>query len=91
MPEDRNAVLLRATYDILKQCQEGPYVIDPMTITAYYDGTHCDGSCLLGDIADALGFDKDQPPLAGDCKMCGGAGRISYGDTCKQCDGTGNS
>lgn len=91
MSEDRRDVLLRAAYDILTKCKDSGYVVDPMSQTAYYDGTHCDGSCLYDDIADALGFDEDQPPLIGDCRACGGTGEGDDFLSCKVCEGTGNN
>jgi hypothetical protein len=54
MSEDRKIVLLRAAYDILKKCDEGPYVKNALEVTAFYDGTDCDGFCLMEDIAIEL-------------------------------------
>ena len=54
--EDRKEVLLKAAYDILKKCDEGPYVKNALEVTAEYDGTECDGYCLANDIAIELGL-----------------------------------
>jgi len=56
-------VLLRAAYDLLKRSDEGPYVQETMAILVKYDGTNCDGSCLMDDIACALEIDGDTPPI----------------------------
>jgi len=58
--QDRKDVLLRAAYDILKKCDEGPYVKNALEETAFYDGTDCDGYCLMNDIADELGIEEDK-------------------------------
>jgi len=54
MSEDRRNILLKATLDILKQCDEGPYVKDVFTVTAIWDGAECDGYCLMEEIDDLL-------------------------------------
>lgn len=46
----RADVLLRACYEILKKCNQGPYVKDAMEQTAFYDDAECDGLCLMDDI-----------------------------------------
>jgi len=55
-PDDvaRLFVLLKASYDILTKCKEAQGVIDPMSQTAVYDGTPCDGQCLLEDIEELI-------------------------------------
>ncbi len=58
-PEDRRDILLRAAYDILKQCIDSDYVMEVGHATAEYDGTTCDGYCLKSDIADLLDIDYD--------------------------------
>jgi len=55
----RERILLRAAYDILKKCNEGPYVKDALGETAFYDGTDCDGYCLATDIAEVLGIEPE--------------------------------
>lgn len=52
--EDRRITLLKATYNLLKKCDQGPYVKDALHETVFYDGADCDGSCLMMDIEDCL-------------------------------------
>ena len=52
---DRRGVLLKATYDILKKCSQGPYVKDVFYETAIWDEVECDGLCLFEEIAELLG------------------------------------
>lgn len=47
---DRKITLLKAAYDLLKKCDEVGYVRDALCTTIYYDGTDCDGACLMEDI-----------------------------------------
>lgn len=54
MEEDRKLVLLKAAYDVLKKCQQSMYVKNVLEQTAFYDGTECDGLCLMEDIAIEL-------------------------------------
>jgi hypothetical protein len=61
--DDRKVVLLRAAYDILKRCDDGPYVENALSTLAQYDGTNCDGGCLMNDIMYELELDEDEPPL----------------------------
>jgi len=56
---DRKEVLLKATYDLLKKCDESYYVLNVLSETVKYDGSDCDGSCLMEDIAIELGIDND--------------------------------
>lgn len=56
--EDRKVILLRAALELLKKCDEGPYVKNALTETVWYDGTECDGMCLASDIAAELGEDN---------------------------------
>ncbi len=51
---DRKDVLLKAAYDLLKKQKESHYVLNLLEETAHYDGTDCDGYCLMGDIASEL-------------------------------------
>jgi len=48
--QERAKVLLKATFDILYQCEKTPYVENVMEVTANYDETECDGNCLKDDI-----------------------------------------
>lgn len=50
----RAKVLLKATLDILKKCDEGPYVKNVMSTTAIWDGVECDGGCLMEEIETFL-------------------------------------
>ena len=52
--QNRERVLLRATYDILVKCHNSGYVLNALEETAQYDGAECDGCCLLDDIAYLL-------------------------------------
>ena len=56
--ENRKDILLRATYDILKKCDEGPYVKDVFGETAIWDDAECDGKCLMEEIGEILGIDE---------------------------------
>lgn len=47
---DRAVVLLKAARDMLEKADEGPFVVDVMSETVFYDGTDCDGYCLKEDI-----------------------------------------
>ena len=52
--EDRKDILLRATYELLRKCNEGPYVKNVFEETVFYDDADCDGFCLASDIAIEL-------------------------------------
>ena len=54
---DRKTVLLKAAYDLLKKCDEGPYVKNALATVVHYDDADCDGVCLMEDIAIELGID----------------------------------
>ena len=54
----RNEVLLRACYDMLRLQRDAGHVVSPFENTVFYDGTDCDGSCLMMDIEDALGLES---------------------------------
>jgi hypothetical protein len=54
----RAEILLKACYDILKKCEQSHYVLDACSQTAFYDGTDCDGYCLMEDIAVELGIEE---------------------------------
>ena len=60
---NRNQILLRAAYDMLKKCHDSDYVISPMETTVFYDEADCDGHCLMEDIASELGLDEETEPL----------------------------
>jgi len=54
MNEDRKTILLQATLDILRKCEESPYTLSPLETTAHWDEADCDGYCLMGEIEDLL-------------------------------------
>lgn len=58
---ERAKILLKATHDILKKSDEGPYVEEVLTLTVGYDGTECDGFCLMEDIEHWFDFDVGKP------------------------------
>ena len=43
-------VLLKAAYEIFKQCDDSYYVLNVLEQTTVYDGVECDGYCLMEDI-----------------------------------------
>jgi hypothetical protein len=58
LSHNRKEVLLRAAYDLLKECDKGIYVKNALETEVFYDNTECDGSCLMEDIAIELGIDE---------------------------------
>ena len=54
----RRDILLRACYDLLKQAHVSYNFINVMVTTVQYDGTDCDGHCLMEDIAHELGIER---------------------------------
>ena len=61
--QDRKVVLLRAAYDILKRSAKSRYVLSALEIQAHYDGTNCDGHCLMDDIMNELDLPDHQDPI----------------------------
>jgi hypothetical protein len=55
---DRKEVLLKAAYDLLKECDKGIYVKNALETVVLYDNAECDGACLMEDIAIELGIDE---------------------------------
>ena len=53
---DRKTILLKACYDMLRACDDSPYVSSPFEHTVRYDDADCDGFCLMEDIAHELGI-----------------------------------
>lgn len=47
---ERAKVLLKATRDILKKCDDSFYVLNVLEVTAVWDGVECDGYCLKEEI-----------------------------------------
>jgi hypothetical protein len=54
----RAHTLLKAAYDLLKECNQAGYVLEAMDVEVEYDGTTCDGYCLLEDLAAELNIPK---------------------------------
>lgn len=52
--EDRKITLLKACRKLLQKQNDTIYVLNMLETTVYYDGTECDGSCLLEDIEELL-------------------------------------
>lgn len=55
---DRKEYLLRQVLKLFKQQKESRYVLNIEEMTAIYDGTECNGSCLCDDIMEELGIDS---------------------------------
>mgnify|MGYP004463682961 CR=1 FL=1 len=53
--KDRATELLEAVYNLLIKQNETGYVLNILEQEVSYDGTICDGYCLLDDIKDYLG------------------------------------
>ena len=47
---ERAIILLKATYEMLKQQEESPIVLNILEQTAVWDGVECDGYCLKDEI-----------------------------------------
>lgn len=47
---NRAKTLLKAAGMLLKKQEDSYYVLNLLRETIYYDGSECDGSCLLDDI-----------------------------------------
>jgi hypothetical protein len=58
MTENRKYVLLKAAHDLLKKCDEGPFVKSVLEETIYYDDCKNDGYALMEDIAIELELDN---------------------------------
>jgi hypothetical protein len=56
--KERANELLKATFDLLKKCDEGPYVKNALEETVFYDDAECDGYCLMQDISDFLDLEE---------------------------------
>ena len=58
---ERAIILLRATYEMLKQQEESPIVLNILEQTAVWDGVECDGYCLKDEIKDwfEIYFDEE--------------------------------
>lgn len=56
---DRKDVLLKAAYDLLKAQDDSRTVLNLLEVTVPYDGTDCDGYCLMADICSELDLEDD--------------------------------
>ena len=56
---ERKDVLLKATYDLLKKCDNSPFVVDVFSEIVFYDEADCDGYCLMEDIKNELRIDDE--------------------------------
>ena len=52
--DDRSLTLLRACLDLLNQYKESPYELEILSKTIEYDGSECDGYCLIDDLEDYI-------------------------------------
>lgn len=57
--ERREITLLKAVLEIFEKADRGPYVEDVFSLTAAYDGTDCDGRCLMEDIQHFLKYEAE--------------------------------
>ena len=58
--KDKRAIeLLKACKDLLEKQENSSYVLNVLEETVFYDGTDCDGSCLLEDIRSYLGYEDE--------------------------------
>lgn len=55
--EDRKTILLKACMELLEKQEKSCDVLDLLSEEIYYDGTYCDGGCLLEDIKQELGIE----------------------------------
>ena len=54
MNQNRAIELLEATKNLLEKQENSDYVLNMLEEIVFYDGTECDGSCLLEDIRTYL-------------------------------------
>jgi hypothetical protein len=55
----RKEELLRAAFDLLQKQNKSGYVLNLLEETVFYDGTDCDGYCLMEDIRSELDIPED--------------------------------
>lgn len=55
---DRKDVLLKAAYEILRNCNSSLIVKNVLEEPVFYDNVECDGFCLANDIADLLDLEE---------------------------------
>ena len=58
----RAKILMKATIDILKKCDEGMYVKNVLAVTAEWDGVECDGYYLKEDLEGLMEEVQDNAP-----------------------------
>lgn len=56
--DQRSKELLTAVVQLLEKQEESAYVLHILTETVFYDGTYCDGNCLLQDIKAELDINQ---------------------------------
>ena len=54
-------MLLKATHELLKACQDGPFVKNALEEIVNYDNAECDGTCLMDDIYYWLEENEGEP------------------------------
>lgn len=59
MSEDRKTTLLKAAHALLMKQGQSGCVLNLLEQTAFYDGTDCDGHCLMEDIEIELDMYSD--------------------------------
>ena len=58
----RAKILLQATIDILKKCDDGIYVKNVFEQAAKWDGVDCDGYCLKEELEELMEEVYDNAP-----------------------------
>ena len=58
--QKRAYIMLKAARDILHECRDSVYVMDVFEATAKYDGTECDGSCVMEEIEEFIEDIEDE-------------------------------
>ncbi len=58
MGENNKTMLLKAVYELLKKCNDGPCVKNALAEEIYYGGIEGDGWSLANDIAYELGLEE---------------------------------
>lgn len=51
---ERNLILMRAAYQLLKKQDRSYYVLNLLGETTVWDGAECDGYCLMEELHDIL-------------------------------------
>ena len=67
---NRIVYLLQAAYNLINKQNDSGYVLNILEETVNYDGSDCDGYCLLDDIKDALyALDLDTDEFSGEYNL----------------------